>query len=741
MPPHGNPSTRRGGRQGALPPAVLFRPPIARGGGGGAAALGSLLRRPSSCYSGSVFLRELSQSVTLISGVGRSNAERLARLGIYSVADILLHYPRDYDDRSRMVPIASFASAERVHTLARVVDHEWFGFGRMRTLKIRIRDESGTAVLACFNRPFLERSLPIGAGVVVTGKFTFRYGDIQSSAFEAERVDDKAGAATGILPVYSLTEGLQQGQMRRLVKRALAEYGSRVEEELPPGLRERLGILPKREALASAHFPENGQRLEEARNSLIFEELFYFQIAVARRAMRRREAEVPRPPVRGLLKSRLIERLPFALTADQVSASDEIARDMSASRPMARLLQGDVGSGKTLVAFLACLDAIEAGGQAAFMAPTELLARQHAATAARLLEPLGLRLAFLSGNVDDSMRPLLLAALREGRIDLVLGTQTLFSEDVEYKSLRLAVVDEQHRFGVLQRLALGRKGVLPDILMMTATPIPRTLALTVFGDLEVSTIRTMPPGRKSVVTHLAKGGNEGRVYEFVRGLLAAGRQAYFVYPLIGESDRLELKNAEAMAKHLRKEVYPEFSLGLIHSRLKDEEKRRAMDDFVGGNSKILVATSVVEVGVDVPNAAAMVVEHAERFGLAALHQMRGRVGRGPDQSYCFLIYSDGLTEVAKARLKAMLASTDGFALAEEDLRIRGPGELAGTAQSGYLRLNIADPVRDARILEKARAEAFAVIERDPSLTSPGNAVLREVLARANPFSEAPAGQL
>jgi ATP-dependent DNA helicase RecG len=374
------------------------------------------------------------------------------------------------------------------------------------------------------------------------------------------------------------------------------------------------------------------------------------------------------------------------------------------------------------------------------MAPTELLARQHATTAARLLEPLGVRLAFLSGNVEDAMRPPLLAALREGRIDLVLGTQALFSEDVEYKSLRLAVVDEQHRFGVLQRLELGRKGSLPDILMMTATPIPRTLALTVFGDLEVSTIRTMPPGRKNVITHLTKVGNEGRVYEFVRGLLAAGRQAYFVYPLIGESERLELKNAEAMAERLRKEVYPEFSLGLIHSRLKDDEKKRAMDDFVAGRTRVLVATSVVEVGVDVPNAAAMVVEHAERFGLAALHQLRGRVGRGSDQSYCFLVYSDGLTADAKARLKAMLASTDGFELAEEDLRIRGPGELAGTAQSGYLRLSIADPVRDARVLEKARAEAFALIEADPALLSADDSVVREVLARANPFSEAPAGQ-
>ncbi|MDA8426072.1 MAG: ATP-dependent DNA helicase RecG [Treponema sp.] len=687
-----------------------------------------------------MFLRELGQSVTVLSGVGRSIAERLARLGISTVADLLLRYPRDYDDRSSFVPLASFASSERVHTIAEVVDHEWFGFARMRTLKIRIRDESGTAILVCFNRPFLEQSLPIGARAVVTGKFQYRYGDIQSSSFEVERLEGESAGVSAILPVYPLTEGLQQGQMRRLVKRALTEYGMRVEEELPPALRERHGILPKREALASAHFPEDGRRLEEARRSLIFEELFYFQVAIARRAMRRREAEVPRPPVRGLLKSRLVERLPFELTADQVKTSEEIARDMGESRPMSRLLQGDVGSGKTLVAFLACLDAIEAGGQAAFMAPTELLARQHAATAARLLEPLGVRLAFLSGNVDDAARPPLLAALREGRIDLVLGTQALFSEEVEYRRLALAVVDEQHRFGVLQRLALGRKGSLPDLLMMTATPIPRTLALTVFGDLEVSTIRTMPPGRKSVVTHLTKVGNEARVYEFVRGLLAAGRQAYFVYPLIGESERLELKNAEAMAERLRTEVYPEFPLGLIHSRLKDEEKRRAMDDFVAGRTRILVATSVVEVGVDVPNAAAMVVEHAERFGLAALHQLRGRVGRGSDQSYCFLVYADGLTADAKARLKAMLASTDGFALAEEDLRIRGPGELAGTAQSGYLRLTIADPVRDARILETARSEAFAIVEADPALLSADNAVLREVLERANPFADAPVGQ-
>jgi ATP-dependent DNA helicase RecG len=322
----------------------------------------------------------------------------------------------------------------------------------------------------------------------------------------------------------------------------------------------------------------------------------------------------------------------------------------------------------------------------------------------------------------------------------VLGTQALFSDEVEYRNLRLTVVDEQHRFGVLQRLALSRKGPLPDLLMMTATPIPRTLALTVFGDLSVSAIRTMPPGRKPIVTHLAKGGNESKVYEFVRRLLAAGRQAYFVYPLIGESEKLELKNAEAMFERLRKEIFPEFRLGLIHSRLKEDEKRAAMDEFTRGELSLLVATSVVEVGVDVPNAAAMVVEHAERFGLAALHQLRGRVGRGSEQSYCFLVYSEGVTEDAKARLKAMLSTSDGFELAEEDLRIRGPGEIAGTAQSGYLRLSIADPVRDALALEQARAEAFAVVESDPGLLSSANAPIRCVIERANPFGESAAAR-
>jgi len=526
--------------------------------------------------------------------------------------------------------------------------------------------------------------------------------------------------------------------MRKLTARALARWGM-VDDELPPALLQRRTLLRKAEAIRLIHHPEHPADVPEARRTLAYEELFYLQIMIGRRDMDKREGASDRPPPTGHLANALVERLPFALTPDQETVLGEIAADMGSPWPMARLLQGDVGSGKTLVAFMAALYTIGAGGQAALMVPTELLARQHADTAARLLEPLGVRLAFLSGNVAEPARKPLLAALAAGEIDLVIGTHALFSDGVNYHSLRLVVVDEQHRFGVLQRLAIGAKGRRPDVLMMSATPIPRTLALTAYGDLSVSTIRTMPPGRKPVITHLAKQGNEDRVYEFVRRELAAGRKAYFVYPLVDRSDKLELKNAEAMYLHLRDKVFPGFKGGLIHSRLSEDDKKVTMAAFAGKGDgpplSFLVATSVVEVGVDVPDASCMVVEHAERFGLAALHQLRGRVGRSPLQSYCFLVWSDKLGEDGKKRVLAMKETNDGFAIAETDLLIRGPGEITGTTQAGALRLAFADPVRDAALLEAAREDAMAILEADPGLLKPEHAVVRAVLDRAPPFTE------
>ena len=830
-----------------------------------------------------MFLRELTGPLNSLRGAGPAAVRALAGAGIGNVAALLCHYPRDWEDRSRLSPIRDFSRAP-VNTVVRVIAHDWIGFGRMKTLKVHVEDESGRAVLVCFNRPFLEKQLVTGNRYRLWGRFFYKYGEIQSSGFEFEPLEggpvkEGGGGHFGrILPVYPLSGGLKQAWLRRHISTALNQYAQNLEDELPQAIIGREGLLPKAQAIRAVHFPNSLEELDRARKTLIWEELFYLEIIVGRRALERKkpaaqspiaggsgrlapglgpsaslsefcpgqnstvewskagaqgalnkagetlslsgEKATQRPPNTGKntrlggsgrlapglgpsaslsefcpgqnstvewskagarggrteyvsagtngpeiapppvsftpLQSRLLERLPFRLTPGQTEAAAEINRDMSGPFPMARLLQGDVGSGKTLVAFLACLGAVEAGGrgQAAIMAPTELLARQHAENAARLLEPLGIRICFLTGNIRAAGRKELLKSLAAGEIDMVIGTHALFSQDVAYRNLRLVVVDEQHRFGVTQRSLIMAKGDKPDLLMMSATPIPRTLALTVFGDLDVSVIRDMPPGRKPVKTHLAKLSNEGRVYEFVGKELAAGRQAYFVYPLIGDTDEEDsggaspeggpggggrgggLKDAVSMADRLARQVFPQYSAALIHSKVAEEEKQRIMDAFRRGEIKILAATSVVEVGVDVPNAACMVVEQAERFGLSALHQLRGRVGRGPDQAYCFLVYSDNLTEDGKARLKVMLEHSDGFVIAEEDLKLRGPGQIAGIEQSGYLGLGIADPVRDVAELAKARNDAFAILEQDPGLLLPEHRRIAEVLEKAAPFSAA-----
>ncbi|MDR1374479.1 MAG: ATP-dependent DNA helicase RecG [Treponema sp.] len=709
-----------------------------------------------------MFLRELGEPVSRIRGAGSVTAEALAKAGINTLANLLCHYPRDYEDRSHLVPLAQFDKYPQVYTTVTVLAHEWIGFGRMRTLKIRVEDESARAVLVCWNRNFLEKQLAVGGRYRIWGRFQYKYGEIQSSAFEfspagagsAAGGEDGGAGTDGVLPVYPLSAGLSQGILRRLVKRTLDAYAPSIDEELPEALIKEEGLLPKARAIRDIHFPAAMEDLDRARKTLIWGELFYLELVIGKRALERKRGTgrgpaVPSPPDKsrglGASQRRLTERLPFELTPGQREAIGDINRDMEGPWPMARLLQGDVGSGKTLVSFLAALGAADAGGQAAIMAPTELLARQHAENAARLLEPLGLRLSFLTGNIKAAGRKELLKNLAAGEIDLVLGTHALFSEDVIYRDLRLVVVDEQHRFGVTQRGRIMAKGNMPDLLMMSATPIPRSLALTIFGDLDISTIRDLPPGRKPVKTYVARESNEGKVYDFVGKELAAGRQAYFVYPLIEAAGPengqrqgslwADLKDAETMAGRLAREIFPEYPAALVHSRIDEDEKRRIMDSFRRGETRILTATSVVEVGVDVPNATCMVIEHAERFGLSALHQLRGRVGRGKDQSYCFLVYSDKLTEDGKTRLMVMLEHQDGFVIAEEDLKLRGPGQIAGVEQSGYLSLGLADLVRDAEILARSRAEAFAILEADPGLLLPEHRRIAEVLERAPPFGK------
>jgi len=736
--------------------------------------------------------------------------KQLANLNIWTIGDLLLYYPRSYKDRTKKVSLSQFETAREVHTIASVVGHEWFGYGRMKTLKILIKDSTARAELICFNRPFLEKSFPVGAVIAVTGSFFVKYNALQSSAFEAELISESGALedfenvaipGSGILPVYKLTSGLTQKKLAKLVAAALSQCGAAIDNDLPGGIIERRGLLQMRDAIKTIHQPKDFSQLESARRTLIYQELFDMQKAVLQRALERKgslpAADCGATEDDGKAKNgapqkdfsprqaALLERLPFALTKDQMAVINQINADIdrgyderakllkgqncgatisgapqkervkalseacldrsypgAARAPwtMQRLLQGDVGSGKTLVALFACLRAIDWGGQCAIMAPTEILAKQHAETIASLLEPVGVKAAFLSGTISAAARSPLLRALKAGEINILVGTHALFSKTTVYKDLQLVVVDEQHRFGVMQRQAIVEKGrtsegfnAAPHLLMMSATPIPQSLALTVYGDLDVSVIKSLPAGRKPITTYLVAQGHEANAYAAVAKELQKGRQAYFVYPAIGSgssgledisdfetgslgldnaSEAAGLKSATAAFENLSRSVFPNYKCALLHSQIPEEEQSKILNDFRQNKIQILASTTVVEVGVDVPNATCMVIEQADRFGLAQLHQLRGRVGRGSEQSYCFLIYSKNISQNGIERMKILRQSTDGFYIAEEDLKLRGPGQINGTAQSGALELGIADLARDRDLLMLARLDARDEIERE-----------------------------
>lgn len=679
-----------------------------------------------------MFLGELTQDISSLRGVGPRIASRLQRLGVTTVRDLLLLLPRAYEDRSTTLPLSHAAGMDKACVVATVVSATDVGWGPRRTLKAIVSDNTAEAVLLCFGRPFLRGVLRPGARFFIWGSFRFKRGELECSDFELEPWSASPAGFGRILPIYPLTEGLTQAAMRKIVGHALASVLPSLESSLPDFLLRARALPGPREALGGVHFPPSAAAAEKCRSALAYEELFYFEIAVLRR---KRALAARRPRKRTLdpgLRDALISRLPFTLTVDQTAVAREIEADLASAVPMARLLQGDVGCGKTLVALLSALLVTAGGEQAAFLAPTELLARQHAENAARLLEPLGVRIAFLSGSVTGEPRALLLAALRAGEVDLLFGTHALFSEEVAFHALGLVIVDEQHKFGVLQRQALLGKGEAPDLLLMTATPIPRTLALTAFGDLDVSSIRTMPAGRKPVITHLAREGNEEKVYRRVREELEKGRQAYFVYPLIEESTALAVKDAESAYRDLQEKVFPDLPLALIHSRVPEEEMERAMAGFARGVVKVLVATSVVEVGVDIANATCMVVEHAERFGLSTLHQLRGRVGRGADQSYAFLVYGTKLTDEGIERLKIMKETTDGFRIAEKDMQLRGPGELLGVRQTGFLNFQVADLLVHGPLLLEARDDAIRLLAEDSGFLLPAHAIIGRVLGGTVP---------
>ena len=686
-----------------------------------------------------MFIRELTESVHTVYGIGKASAETLKKLEIHTLADLLQFFPRAYEDRKNKVPLnavfSSPAGAAYVNTQVRVIAHDYIGWGRKQTLKVYVEDDSATGALVCFGRNFLAKKLLPGKEFYLFGKFIFKYQEIQSSTFEVEPAGRPPKMFGRILPVYPLTGNLTSNFFRKTIYRAIESHGKFIESEIPDRLRNKHRLLSKADAVRAVHFPQAWETLKQAKRTLIYEELFYLQLTLGKYKSAQRKTVREKRTYSTELYRKLLASLPFELTKDQLAVIDEIRSDITSDRPMSRLLQGDVGSGKTLVALLTAVQFIEEGSQTTFMAPTELLAKQHADNCAQLLAPLGIRTAFLSGTVTGNKRKQLLLSLRNGEIDLLVGTHALFSKDVVFKELKFIIIDEQHRFGVLQRYAMASKADAPDILLMTATPIPRTLAMTVFSDLDISTIRTMPKNRKPVITHLARIGNEKKVYIRVKEELAKGHQAYFVYPLIEESDKWALKNAEGMFEYLKNEVFQDTEMGLIHSRIGEDEKYAVMRRFVNREIRVLVATSVVEVGVDVPNATCIVIEHADRFGLAALHQLRGRVGRGVYQSYAFLVFSEELTEEGKQRLKVMKESNDGFYIAEEDLKLRGAGNIAGTKQSGFFQLSIADPLAHIDTMKQAREDTIEVLEQDPELTTPENRVLAEVLKRAPPFSK------
>ena len=673
----------------------------------------------------------LDTPLQYLKGVGPHRANMLGRLGLGTVRDALNHFPRDYQDRRDFVPFHKLPLGE-----TGVVQGTVFGVapprrGSRAPVQVTFRDQTGYFTALWFGRGFLAQVFKRDQRVVLYGKKVLakdRRVVLESPEFEVVDEGERTSIHMGrVVPVYALTEGLPQRWLRLFLHEIVETNAQAAPDILPDGIRRQRALLPVAAAYRGVHFPEQLDDVDAARRRFAFEDFFVLQVGLAlkRRRQAREQGRSLAPP--GALVARLLGALPFALTSAQERVWSEIRADLARPVPMNRLLQGDVGSGKTIVAVMALLTAVEAGCQAVLMAPTEILAEQHFRTLQALVEPLGLSVAWLSAGQRARERQAALESLRSGAAAIGVGTHALIQETVELQSLGLAVVDEQHRFGVLQRASLRGKGEHPHVLVMTATPIPRTLALTLYGDLDVSVLDQLPPGRTPIQTRVRFEPTRERIYAFIAGELRGGRQAYVVCPLVEETEASDLKAATEMAERLQAGPFREFRVGLIHGRLPFDAKDTVMRAFKAGEIDVLVATTVIEVGIDVPNASVMLIEHAERFGLAQLHQLRGRVGRGAAKSFCILLASGPMSDEAKQRLDAMEATQDGFRLAEADLKIRGPGEFFGTRQSGLPEFRTASLVTHVRLLEEARQDALELVTRDPGLRLPEHRALREAL--------------
>jgi len=683
----------------------------------------------------------LRNSIQYVKGVGPRISQLLKKKGIETVEDALYNLPIRYEDRREIRRVADLRVGDRCVGYAEVIaaGEVVYPKSRRRVYEAMLGDSSGFITAKWFQGiKYIRGRLKKGDQVIFCGDVRGYRAQKEIHHPDLEWVEGKEGDSLHfgrVVPVYSETEGLYQRRIRGIMHQVVQDAAGKMTSPLPPQVSQRCNLMPLSEALCEVHFPQGYLDIERLNlktsrphQRLAFEEFFFLELGMAlrRRGIAQEEGiafGVERTPS----ADQLLERLPFTLTKAQQRVVEEIKGDMAEPHPMNRLLQGDVGSGKTAVALIASLIAIDNGYQAAVMAPTEILAEQHYLNLREWLEGLDIKPVLLTGRIKGKERDELYAAITEGEAQLVVGTHALIQEGLSFKKLGLSVVDEQHRFGVMQRARLKRKGMIPDLLVMTATPIPRTLAMTLYGDMEVSVLDELPPGRSPIVTMVYREKERGEVYRTTEEELEKGRQAFVVYPLVEESERMDLRDATQGAQCLQQEVFPNYRVGLIHGRMKSEEKERTMRAFREGEIQVLVATTVIEVGIDYPNATVMVVEHAERFGLSQLHQLRGRIGRGSHPSVCLLLAPARIGKDAWRRLKVMEKTADGFRIAEEDLAIRGPGEFLGVRQWGLPDFRVANIIRDVRLLQQARREAFALIKHDPELSSEEHLPLKEII--------------
>lgn len=684
----------------------------------------------------------LQTPIQYVKGVGPKLAKLFEKKGIGTVEDALYFLPRSYEDRRHLKKISELQVGRKETGFGEILlaGMAFYQNRKKKVFEVLVSDGSGTIKLKWFHghERYLKDRFQKGRRLIFSGEVRwFNYqreihhpdvemveGDIEEDYLNFKR----------IVPIYSETEGLSQRTLRRLMKVIVEDYADELKSPIPIEVLERQDLIDFSEAFRRVHFPPDGESIEQlnlhrsdGHRRIIFDEFFFLELGLA---LKKRGVALEKGlsfKTEGHLVKQLRNRLSFQLTHSQERTLSEIVADMEQPHPMNRLIQGDVGSGKTIVAVLAALRVVECGYQTAIMAPTEVLAEQHYLTIHRWVEPLGVRVALLTSNVKGLERETIYKHIRSGEVQIVIGTHAVIQEQVEFHRLGLAIIDEQHKFGVVQRGLLKKKGENPDVLVMTATPIPRTLAMTLYGDLDISLIDELPPGRMPVTTKIFPESSRNRVYRIVEEEVKKGRQAFLVYPLVEESEKLDLKNATQMAEHLQKEVFPFFRVGLLHGRMKSEEKEAIMMEFKERKIDILVATTVIEVGIDIPNASVMVVEHAERFGLSQLHQLRGRIGRGNFPSQCILLASYRSSEEARIRLQAMERTHDGFKIAEQDLELRGPGDFFGIRQSGLPDFRVAHILRDTAILIEARKEAFRLVQEDPHLESPSHAGLKEAL--------------